>query len=252
MDGDLPNTLRILVALALTGLLVLLRLDAERFGAAEYDEPVAGVSWFRGWSQRLAWYALGIGLVFAILAVHPDPRSQLFLSVGDRAGGLILGLLLGLGGVVQALGLAWYHYHRIRLPPASMYPGALANEVLTAFIDEATFRGAILGFLLWAGTDVNLAIIAQAVGYTLATRLGAPGRDRYMFVLSLAVGLIAGWATVVTGGIGAAFLGHSITRIAVFLMTGHAGQPAPRGREIEDLDLRGSAPDGWAPVERVR
>jgi hypothetical protein len=133
-----------------------------------------------------------------------------------------------------------------------MYPGALANEVLTAFIDEATFRGAILGFLLWAGADVNLAIIAQAVGYTLATRLGAPGRDRYMFVLSLAVGLIGGWATVVTQGIGAAFLGHSITRVAVFLMTGHAGQPAPRGREMEDLDLRGSAPDGWAPVERVR
>ena len=57
---------------------------------------------------------------------------------------------------------------------------------------------------------------------------------------------------LVTQGIGAAFLGHSITRVAVFLMTGHAGQPAPRGREAEDLAIRGSAPDGWSPVERVR
>jgi hypothetical protein len=252
MDDGLKDTLRILVALALTGLLVMLRLDAERFGAAEYDEPVAGMSWVRRWSRRLAWYALGIGLILAVLAVHPDPRKDLFLSVGDRAGGILLGLLLGLAGVVQALGLAWYHYRRIRLPPSSMYPGAIANEVITAFIDEATFRGAILGYLIWAGADVNLAIVAQAIAYSLATRLGAPGRDRYLFVLSLAVGLIGGWATVATGGIGAAFLGHAITRVANFLVTGHSGQAAQRGREVEDLQLLGSAPDGWSPVERIR
>jgi len=245
MDDGLQDTLRILVALALTGLLVMLRLDAERFGAAEYDEPVAGLSWVRGWSRRLAWYALGIGLVLAILAVHPNPRTDLFLSVGDRAGGILLGLLLGLGGVVQALGLAWYHYRRIRLPPTSMYPGAIANEVLTAFIDEATFRGAILGYLVWAGVDVNLAIVAQAIAYTLATRLGAPGRDRYMFILSLAIGLIGGWATVVTQGIGAAFLGHSITRVAIFLTTGHAGIPKAKGTETEEVARRQEMPKGW-------
>ena len=247
----MEETLRVLVALALTGLLILLRLDAERFGAAEYDEPVEGESWLQAWSRRLAWYALGIGLVVAILVIHPNPTVDLRLAVGDRAGGILLGIVLGLAGVVQALGLAWYHYRRIRLPDPSMYPGAISNEVLTAFIDEATFRGAVLGYLLWAGVDPNLAILAQAFAYTLATRAGAPGRDRYMFVLTLAVGLVAGWATVATDGIAAAFIGHALTRVAVFLVTGHAGSPLPRGRDSEDVEKRRTAPDGWSPVERT-
>jgi membrane protease YdiL (CAAX protease family) len=249
----METTLRILVALALTGLLVLLRLDAQRFGAAEYDEPEAGVSWLRGWSRRLAWYAMGVGLVVAILVIHPSPSTDLLLAVGDRGPGIALGIVLGLAGVGQAVALAWFHYRRIRLPDPSMYPGAITNEILTAFIDEATFRGAVLGFLLWGGVDPNLAILGQAFAYTLATRMGAPGRDRYMFVLTLAIGILTGWATVATHGIGAAFLGHAITRIAVFLVTGHAGQPAPRGREREDDDRRRRAPppDGWSPVERA-
>src|SRR5436190_6543475 len=89
MGRTLSARLRILVALALTGLLILLRLDAHRFGAAEYDEPVDGVSSIRGWSRRLAWYALGLGLILAILVIHPRPTTDLRLAVGDRAGGII-------------------------------------------------------------------------------------------------------------------------------------------------------------------
>ncbi|HEX5241180.1 MAG TPA: CPBP family glutamic-type intramembrane protease [Candidatus Limnocylindrales bacterium] len=245
----METTLRVLVALALTGLLIMLRLDAERFGAAEYDEPQAGVSGLSAWTRRLAWYVIGLALVVAIIAIHPAPATDLFLDVGDRAGGVFLGIILGLGGVALAVGVAWFHYRRLRLPDVSMYPGALANEIITAFIDEATFRGAVLGFLLLAGLDANLAILGQAFAYTLATRLGAPGRDRYLFLVSLIVGILAGWATVLTQGIGAAFLGHAITRVAIFLTTGHAGQPALPGREVEDVAKRRSAPDGWSPVD---
>ena len=84
----------------------------------------------------------------------------------------------------------------------------------------------------------------------LATRLGAPGRDRYRFVLALAIGLIGGWATLLTGGIGASFLGHAITRVAVFLTTGHAGQPPARGTEVEDVERRRRTPEGWRAVDR--
>ena len=248
----METTVRVLVAVALTGLLILLRLDAPRFGAAEYDEPVPGESRLRAWGRRSAWYVLGIGISIGIVVIHPAAMRDLLLAVGDRPGGILLGILLGLLGVAQAVGLAWYHYRRVRLPDASMYPGAITNEVLTAFIDEATFRGALLGFLLFWGVDPLAAIVIQALGYTLATRLGAPGRDRYMFWLSLVIGLVGGWASVATNGIGAAFLGHAITRVAVFLMTGHAGQPAPRGREVEDVEKRRRAPDGWRPVERPR
>ena len=84
----------------------------------------------------------------------------------------------------------------------------------------------------------TLANFAQAIIYTLTTRLGAPGRDRYLLVLTLGMGLLGGWLTVATGGIAAAFIGHTITRFAVFLCTGHAGQTKPRGREVEEIEKR--------------
>jgi hypothetical protein len=243
----METTLRILVALALTGLLVLLRLDAQRFGAAEYDEPVRGRR--PSILRRLTWYILGVAGVILLLFVHPTAEHSLFLQVGDRSG-IILALVIGGIGVGQAVALAYIHYHRLRFPDVASYPGALANEILTAFIDEATFRGAVLGYFLWAGANPSLAILGQAVVYTLATRLGAPGRDKYMLVLSLLIGLVCGWATMLTGGIGAAFLGHAITRVAVFLTTGHAGQPPAQGTEVEDIEKRRRMPDGWRAVDR--
>lgn len=249
----MEDTLRILVGLGLTLLLVMLRVEANAFGAAEYDEPIAGVR--RSVLRRVAWYVIGIGGVVAIFVIAPNGGFapsvglDLRLTVGDRIG-ILLGLALGIGGVALAVGVAFMRYRRIRLPDVSAYPGAITNEIATAFIDEAVFRGALLGYLLWIGVPVNLAILAQAIAYTLSTRLGAPGRDRYMFLLSLVIGLVGGWATIWTDGIGAAFLGHAITRVAIFLSTGHAGQLAPRGTEPEEVDRRRRTPEGWRVVDR--
>jgi hypothetical protein len=69
-----------------------------------------------------------------------------------------------------------------------------------------------------------------------------------MLAMALLVGLAGGWVTGVTGGIAAAFLGHSVTRFAVFLATGHAGQFLPRGREEEEIDKRRRPPDGWSVI----
>jgi len=123
------------------------------------------------------------------------------------------------------------------------------NAIGTAFIDEATFRGAVLGLLLLIGVNPVTAVIAQAFLYTLATRTGAPGRGRYMFLLTLVGGMVAGWLTVATGAIGAAFLAHAITRIAVFVCTGHAGQPALRGQEIEETWEYRRPPSGWRSLD---
>jgi membrane protease YdiL (CAAX protease family) len=243
-----PTDFRILMGLALTGLLVMLRLEAERFGTAEYDEPVRG---FRPpLLRRLAWYLIGVVGIGMLLVVHPDPQRDLFLFVGDRSG-LVVAIALVLAGSAQAVILAWLHYRRLRLPDITAYPGALANEVFTALIDEAVFRGAVLGYFLWASNgDVNLSILGQAFLYVLATRLGAPGRDRYVFLLALVIGLVGGWATLETGGIGASFLGHAATRVAMFLTTGHAGQPTPRTVQLEELERRRRTPDGWRVVGR--
>ena len=236
-----------LIVIGLMLLLVLLRLDAERFGTAEYYETTRDGERPRI-RRRVAWYGLGAALVVAIAYIHPSPQAELFLGTGDRLGAVTGGLIFAGLGVAQALAFATLRYQRIRFPDISSYPGALLNSTATAFIDEATFRGVIFGTMLTLGLDGNLANVIQTLLYALATRLGAPGRDRYLLVLTLAVGFIGGWLTAVTGGIAAAFLGHAATRFAVFLATGHTGQTLPKGREIEEIDRRRRPPDGWRVI----
>jgi membrane protease YdiL (CAAX protease family) len=244
---DLILIARSLVTIGLTLLLVMLRLDAEKFGTAEYYEATRDGERPRI-RRRLTWYAIGFAIVIAILFIHPSPQVDLFLGPGDRLRAVIGGIAYGALGIAVAVGFATFRYHRIRFPEAWSYPGALLNSTATAFIDEAAFRGALFGLTLSTGMDPTLANVVQALVYTLTTRLGAPGRDRYLLVLTLGVGLLGGWLTVATGGIAAAFLGHAISRFAVFLCTGHTGQTKPRGREIEEIEKRRRPPDGWRVI----
>lgn len=227
-------------------LLILLRLDAEQFGAAEYDEA-SREGRAPSLRRRLAWYIVGFGLIAAVSLVHPD-AGRLYLTLGDRVQVVVFGFAYGLIGVGQAIAFAALRYGRLRLPTVRSYPGSILNTIATAFIDEATFRGLLLGFILLIGIDHTTANVIQALSYALATRVAAPGRDRYMLVLVLVLGLGSGWVTMQTGGLGAAFIGHAITRVAVFLATGHAGQVALRGRESEDVERRLRPPDGWRVV----
>lgn len=244
---DIPDPLRYLIAVGLVLMLVMLRLDAERFGAAEYDEATRD-GHLPSFRRRMAWYALGLGLVVAIFMVHPSPQRDLFLGSGDRLATLVGGLAYGFVGALQAIAFAWLRYHHLRLPEVASYPGALVNSLATAFIDEAAYRGALYGIFLGAGINPTTANVMQALLYALSTRLGAPGRDRYMLVLALTIGLAGGWLTSATGGIAAAFLGHAVTRFSVFLCTGHAGQVALRGREREDIENRRRVPEGWRVI----
>ena len=240
--------LRALVAVALAVFLVVLRVDAQRLGAAEYDEPDE-----EGrrppFLPRLGWYVTGVGLVALILVVHPDPGRALLLILGDdRAQVLLVGLLFGGAGIAQAAALAWVRYRHLRLPGAREYPGAILNAVGTAVVDEAAFRGVLLGLLLAIGLEPTMAIVAQAIVYVLATRVGAGGRPLYVVGLTLALGLVAGWVTVLTGGIGAAVVGHATTRLATFALTGHAATMAPRGHEVEEIESVRLPPPGWEVV----
>jgi len=244
---DLVEISRGLIVVGLTLLLVMLRLDAERFGTAEYYETTRDGERPRV-RRRLAWYGLGAGIVVAMLYIAPAPQNDLFLGTGDRLGAVLGGLVFAAVGVAQAVAFATFRYHRIRFPDTASYPGALLNSTATAFIDEATFRGAILGMLLGLGLEANAANVIQTLLYALTTRLGAPGRDRYLLATTIGIGLIGGWLTVVTGGIAAAFLGHAVTRFAIFLCTGHTGQTLPRGREVEEIEKRRRPPEGWRVI----
>src|SRR3972149_3994659 len=139
---------------------------------------------------------------------------------------------------------------RPRRPGSRLHPGAALNAIGTAAIDEAVFRGALLGLTLALGWPVDVAIAFQAVLYALATRLGAPGRSRAMLLMSLVVGVVAGYLPVATGGIGAGLLGHAIIRFATFVTTGHAGQVRPVGEEPEEEADERLPPGGWGVVSR--
>ncbi len=245
MDG-LLDKFETLIAIGLALLLVMLRLEAARFNAAEYDDPIDGQA--PSVRRRIAWYAIGIVLVVAIYLVHPRAEEDFALTAGDRALAFTYGFLYAAIGTGIALGIAFWRYRRLRFPDVWSYPGALLNSVVTALVDEVAFRGAVLGLLLLTGLEPTAANVIQAILYALATRLGAPGRNRWMLVMAILVGLAGGWVTAVTGGIAAAFIGHAVTRFAVFLTTGHAGQFLPRGREVEEIEATRRPPKGWRVI----
>jgi hypothetical protein len=244
----MEEQLRCLMAAGLAGVLILLRLDAARFGAAEYDDETTSAGW-RGALRRSGWYALGIVLALGIYKIYPLPITNLHLTTGDdRVGMILLGLLAGAAGTGGIAAFAWFRYGRFRLPEYRQYPGAAVNAIGTAFIDEVAFRGALLGLTLAAGWPADLAVAFQAVLYALVTRLGAPGRSHVMLLVSLIIGVITALLTLATGGIGAGLLAHASTRFAIFVTTGHAGQVRPPGAEVEDLAAEKSPPEGWQVV----
>ena len=244
--ADWLPTLRTLIAAGLALLLIMLRLEAARFSAAEYDDTIDGRA--PSLRRRIAWYAIGLVLVAAIFIVHPSPQDDFALGAGDRPKSVLYGFLYAAIGTAIALGIAFYRYRRLRFPDVWSYPGALMNAVVTAIVDEVAFRGAVLGLLLMTGMNATAANLIQAILYALATRLGAPGRNRWLLLMALGIGIAGGWVTAVTGGIAAAFLGHAVTRFAVFLSTGHAGQFLPRGREVEEIEAKRRPPQGWRVI----
>lgn len=242
----LPPNLELPILYAVVGLLVLLRFDARRFGAAEYDDEEAPGG-ARPWLSRLAWYGGGLVLIGIVYALHDRPLSVLHLTVGpDRGGSILFGLLLGVLGTGVAVAYGLWRPNGLRLPPARRYPAAVVNSVGTAFLDEAVFRGILLGLTLAADWPLDLAIAFQAIVYALATRLGSRGRPPGMLLLALAIGFVGGWATIQTGGIGAAVLGHAVTRLAFFVTTGRVGVLRARASADEIDEANGPPPEGWA------
>lgn len=244
----MEDTLTALIFYGFVALLILLRFDSKRFGAADYDDEDAN-DW-RSWLRRLSWYGFATALIVVIYLMYPLPLSVLHLQAGARLlETIIVGLALGSIGAFMAVAYAWIRYRDLRLPAGSRYPAGLLTVIGTAFVDEAAFRGILLGLLVWWGWPTPLAIGFQAVLYVIATGIARRQKPLGIGAIYLFMALLAGGVTLATGGIGAAFLGAALTRLALFLATGHAGQMRDvETAEDEAIDASDRTPEGWEIV----
>jgi len=244
----MEDTLQALIFYGFVALLVLLRFDARRFGAADWDDEDAN-DW-RAWARRLSWYAFALGLVLVIYLMHPLPLSVLRLQAGTRLiETIVVGFALGSIGALMAVAYAWVRYRDLRLPPLSRYPAGLLTSIGTALVDEAAFRGILLGLLLAFEWPNALAIGLQAVVFVLATGIERRQKPLGITAIYLIMALLAGGVTIATGGIGAAFVGATMTRLALFLVTGRAGQMLDvETVQDEALDASELTPEGWEIV----
>jgi hypothetical protein len=214
----LPDVVQYFLFIGMAALMFLLRLDAKRFSAAEWDTQDGD---WRVWLARLSWYGAGLALALLIFALHPAPVSELNLVLApDRAEAMVYGLLYGGAGIVAAFVLAVLRNGRISFPPPSRYPGGVLTAVGTASFDEWLFRGVILGVLLTLGLPDWLAVVSAAFIYAFSVRAVTGSRGVFTLGLWLAIGLVGGVLVIITFGIAAAFVGHAITRFALFMVMG--------------------------------
>jgi hypothetical protein len=239
----MEQLVRDLIFYAFVALIVVLRFDARRFSAAEHDDEDAPGG-TRLWFRRISWYALGLLIIVVVYNLYPWRISVLRLQLGDdQVQSLLAGLALAGIGTLVVIAYAYVRYGRLRYPPPGRYPAGLLSSLGTAIVDEAAFRGILLGLLVASNWPIEYAIAFQAVLYTLATRMTRRGMPLGMVVLMLAQGFIGGWLTIETGGIGAALLGHALTRLAYFVVTGHGGP-----REVPDEEDYRDELDDELPV----
>lgn len=242
----MPEFVQYLLFVGFAGLMLLLRLDAKRFSAAEWDTQDG--EW-RVWLPRLSWYGAGLALALLIFALHPSPVSDLNLDLApDRGEAMVLGLLYGGAGIVAAFVLAILRNGAISLPRPSRYPGGVLSSVGTAFYDEFLFRGVVLGLLLSLDLPDWLAIAGAAFIYAGAIRAGSGSRGLLMLLTWLVIGVIGGFLVTMTAGIAAAFVGHAITRFALFVTMGQ-----PTRAAVEQVHTpKGGSGDGGAYIIPAR
>jgi hypothetical protein len=71
-----------------------------------------------------------------------------------------------------------------------------------------------------------------------------------MLLLAFGIGLAGGWATLASGGIGAAIIGHAVTSFAYSCAPATPARSRRAGREPEEVELRKAPPEGWQDARR--
>ena len=212
------DSLRLAIALGLTLFLVLLRFDAERITRSDYFR------YRTPWMGPVSYYILVIGFAIGIAIILPSGREQLFLTGGQTDEMLPVMLLFVVVAALNALALAFLRFGSILPLPIELLPSRVLGAAANAISEEIQFRSIVLGLLLFALPDergwVGVAIAFQALVYGLAHRRLWRDRDWYFLAGSVLLGWAAGVATVETGSVIPAIVGHFAVTMSLFGFAG--------------------------------
>ena len=213
---DFQDSLRLSIALGLTIFLVLLRFDSDRIMRSDYFR------YRSGWLGPLSYYGLVVLFAIGIAIILPRGRAQLFLAPGDSASMLPVMALFSLVAVLNGAVLAFVRYRAILPLPVPLLVSRLAGAAANAVAEELQFRSIVLGMLIFAGGPdwVFPALVVQALLYGLVHRRLWNERDWYFLAGSVILGYAAGLATVTTGSVVPAMVGHFAVTASLFAFAG--------------------------------
>ena len=208
------DSLRLAIALGLTLFLVLLRFDSDRITRSDYFR------YRTPWMGPVSYYVLVIGFAIGIAVILPSGRSQLFLTGGNPDNMLVVMVLFTVIALLNGVALAFLRYGSILPLPIELLPTRILGAAANAISEELQFRSIVLGMLLFAGLPTGWAIALQALVYGLVHRRLWRERDWYFLAGSVLLGWAAGVATVETGSVIPAIVGHFAVTMALFAFAG--------------------------------
>lgn len=215
------ESLRLAIALGLSLFLVLLRFDSDRIVRSDYFR-------YRStWLGPASYYALVVVFAVGIAFILPDGRRQLFLTGGDPDVALPIMLLFVAVALINAAALAWLRYGGILPLPSQLLPDRVVGALMNAVAEEIQFRSIVFGMLIFAGMPTGWALVVQALVYGLAHRRLWQERDWYFLAGSVILGYGAGLATLTTGSIVPAIVGHFAVTMALFAFAGSRVRQRP-------------------------
>ena len=211
---DFPTALRLSIALGLTLFLVLLRFDSERIIRSDYFR------YRTPWMGPVSYYVLVIGFAIGIALILPSGRDRLFLTGGDPGEVPMVLAIFTAVALLNGLALAFLRYGGILPLPMELLPSRVLGAAANAVSEELQFRSIVLGMLLFANIPVGWAVAIQALVYGLAHRRLWHDRDWYFLLGSVLLGWAAGVATVHTGSVIPAIVGHFAVTMSLFAFAG--------------------------------
>jgi hypothetical protein len=210
------DSLQVAIALGLTVFMVLLRFDAERIMHSDYFR------YRTAWLGPLSYYALVLIFALGIAWILPQGRVTLFLTGGEPGTVLPVMIIFGVVAVLNGAAFAFLRFGAIRPIPSQLLPSRIVGAAANALAEEIQFRSIVLGMLIFAtGSQwAGLANLVQALLYGIVHRRLLEERDWYFLAGSVLLAYGGGAATLATGSVIPAIVGHFAVTMGIFAFAG--------------------------------